>query len=533
MLLRLRRIAITFYPLFQIALAGLGAAGIVLFVVSPWLVKPWEDAVILFDYSANLAKTGVISYYPGGPRAEGATDFLWMALLALARKIGIDSFYLANLISIAAAVGIAIVLQKIARQQPRLYPTLIISGLIFLTPQTLAAVGGFSVFPFGFLIALLTWLLLEQRPAGACVTALLLCLLRPDGIVFAVPLLALFLFTGERRARAVRCLILFFLLPGLAYFLWRWHYFGNLLPLPFWVKSETTRRFGLFVSNDPIKGLRHLEVALLIIAAGCGLALRLGTNLRLLSGLILIPCLFYFQMRLDQNIGGRFFFFAYISMGILLAVNWSRRLIPSEFLLPASLALWVLAVAPFWLSVARITVTESAQRQSAIATALGSIPGPNSMITTEGGVLPYYSHWIAYDAWGLNTARFARHIPVPSDVAEIHPDLVVVHRVDNSPCFFDSSWQLPYETRTWENMEKNLIAGAAAADYDLWLQAFPAGSHKYICWFVKRSSPNRNAVDAILSRNAFLSPVAVVHMGVQADMQRQRTGQIDVDQRQP
>jgi len=526
---RSRRLAIIFYRCFQIALAAFGAAGLALFIISPRLIRPWEDAIILFAYSNNLADTGISSSFPGGPRTEGATDFLWMVILAFGRKVGLDVFYSANIISACSAIGIAILVQKIAHRRPRLYPTLILTGVIFLTPQTLAAAGGFSVFPFGFLITMLTWCLLEQRPAAACLAALVLCLFRPDGIVFALPLLAMFLFSGENYKRALKSLILFFLLPGLIYFLWRWHYFENLLPLPFWVKSETTRRFGLYVPSAPIEGLRHIELALLVIAASCGLALKLGTNLRLICCLLIIPSVFYFQMRLDQNIGARFFFFAYLSIGIVTAVNWERLFIVPEFLLPATLAFWAFAVAPFWVAVAHLIVLESRLPQPTVAGGLAAVPGQNSMITTEAGALPYYSRWIAYDAWGLNTAKFARHIPLPSDVVNIHPDLVIVHRLDGSPCFFDPSWQQPYSLRTWDNMEKNLIAGANSSNYDLWLQDFPTGSHNYICWFLRRDAANRSAIERVLGGNAFVPPLVALRMDIQEERQRQDAIETELD----
>ena len=43
---------------------------------------PYEDAAITYQYSKNLAETGVISYIPGGERAEGVSDFSWMIIIA-------------------------------------------------------------------------------------------------------------------------------------------------------------------------------------------------------------------------------------------------------------------------------------------------------------------------------------------------------------------------------------------------------------------------------------------------------------------
>src|SRR6516225_9798343 len=58
---------------------------------------PHEDAFILFKYARNVAASEGIVYYPGGPHAEGATDFGWMLLLAGAVRVGAD-------VALAAAV---------------------------------------------------------------------------------------------------------------------------------------------------------------------------------------------------------------------------------------------------------------------------------------------------------------------------------------------------------------------------------------------------------------------------------------------
>ena len=52
---------------------------------------PHEDAAITYNYSKNLAETGIISYIPNGEKAEGATDFGWMILISILQKLGINN----------------------------------------------------------------------------------------------------------------------------------------------------------------------------------------------------------------------------------------------------------------------------------------------------------------------------------------------------------------------------------------------------------------------------------------------------------
>src|SRR5579875_938808 len=74
-------------------LSAIAVAGMLLVVTAPLIFVPAEDATILYQYSDHLAMTGRIAYNTGGPRVEGATDFLWMVLLAGFRKLHIPAFW--------------------------------------------------------------------------------------------------------------------------------------------------------------------------------------------------------------------------------------------------------------------------------------------------------------------------------------------------------------------------------------------------------------------------------------------------------
>ena len=70
------------------------------------------------------------------------------------------------------------------------------------------------------------------------VASLLLGLARPEGNLFAAVSSAtlLLLLPRERRVELLKRLVLWYALPGAAYFAWRWAYYGLPLPLPFYVK---------------------------------------------------------------------------------------------------------------------------------------------------------------------------------------------------------------------------------------------------------------------------------------------------------
>ena len=88
----------------------------VFFIYNLWLISNGhfhEDAYILFIYVDNILSGNGISYYPGGPHAEGATDFLWLLLLAGVGLSGLDVGTSAILLN---AVGAGIITTVISHE---------------------------------------------------------------------------------------------------------------------------------------------------------------------------------------------------------------------------------------------------------------------------------------------------------------------------------------------------------------------------------------------------------------------------------
>jgi hypothetical protein len=507
------------------ALAILGAALLLALAISPHFFQAAEDAIILFQYSVNLAHTGVISFVPNGPRVEGATDFLWMAYLAGGKLLGIDCYWLAVLTSAASAVLLAIVLLRLAKQPVRPWDVLALSALVLLTPQVFAAAAGFSVFPFALLTAIMAWQVLEGRFARASFAALLLCLFRPDGVVFAVPLLTAFLFRDGEWKRNLRQVAVWFIAPGCVYFAWRWHYFGHFLPLPFYVKSDTARLWGFLVPQSAIKLLPPLAVAMFLIVWGLRSRAKSRPVLVLLAALVFVPSVFYIALRLDQNIANRFFLYPLVGAAVILAWEWESVRARAGKLLLAGMSAWACVLAFFWVNSADIFLLGNEPHIIAVAQEISALPGPRRMIVTETGAIPYYSRWTAYDPWGLNDPAFAQRLVRPEDVARLHPDLLIIHPDEQGPepCELEAGWTTPYTARTWRHMVENLIAGVGA-DYEQWMvpeysdyyRADPTewngrprpGIWDYQCWFVRKDYPSRGQVETILKRHGAMTPAA-------------------------
>src|ERR1051326_3046250 len=70
--------------------AAVFAVAFALGVAQLYGAHPAEDAFILFKYAENVAHGDGAVYYVGGPRTEGATDFLWLVLLAATVAARVD-----------------------------------------------------------------------------------------------------------------------------------------------------------------------------------------------------------------------------------------------------------------------------------------------------------------------------------------------------------------------------------------------------------------------------------------------------------
>jgi hypothetical protein len=212
-----------------------------------------EDAYILFIYVENFLNGNGITYYPSGEHIEGATDFLWLMLLIFLGKLGLNvgtSVILLNSIGvfiISYLLNIEISNSKIKNKELLflLYPFVFL--WIFQQPL-IAAVGGFSVFLYMALILLaFVSVYKEKYILYTPYIGLVVALFRPDGVIIGIGFALVGLYIAYKTHQTKRYMvgILFGLVVGISYFIWRYNYFGNLLPLPLYVKGHGSLTAGL------------------------------------------------------------------------------------------------------------------------------------------------------------------------------------------------------------------------------------------------------------------------------------------------
>lgn len=186
---------------------------------------PFEDAAILMRYSQHLAEGHGIVWNVGQKPVDGATDFLFMVLLAAVTKMGLSLENGARLLGFSAhLVTVALVYLGIRHfAGSRLLAS--VSAIFLATGSGLAYVEAAFGTPVFAMFACLTWLLafiiIEKGEThltalSFALSALITGLIRPEG-VFLVGFMLLSILYSKGWRTAQKTLIYFvaiFLLLG-------------------------------------------------------------------------------------------------------------------------------------------------------------------------------------------------------------------------------------------------------------------------------------------------------------------------------
>jgi hypothetical protein len=252
-----------------------------------------DDAFISFRYSENLA-AGLGLVFNPGERVEGYTNFLWTVLMAVPAVFGagnhdVGMLVIGKLLSLAFTLGsVALVCWDTAPTSGQRRLALLPLGALFLVttaPTLVWSVGALEGPMVGFLIAFSVkrWLAELDRPVRISWSAVLLALAamtRPEPAVLIGPMLALRIITSRQSLPAAwrehgRYLLAFAVPFGL-FLLWRYSYYGSLVPNTYYAKlhgDETAQQRGIEYLSDAfvqmsLPSILALAVPLALLARG-------------------------------------------------------------------------------------------------------------------------------------------------------------------------------------------------------------------------------------------------------------------------
>jgi hypothetical protein len=225
-----------------------------------------DDAYISFRYAENLAKEHGLVFNPG-ERVEGYTDFLWTIIAAVVIVFKGDPGKASIVINLASFVGIIFLVERLGRRL-RAAPVLVgIATILVAANYTMASFATACIETM--FAAMLVLLALERVEAGHSlaggIAGIAATLTHPDHGIFYAALAAALFFEKSRRKELIVYLIPFFAL-FVPYFIWRWSYYGDLMPNTFYTKSADKVYFE--------QGIKYLLIT--IVGGGFWLSLPLG-----------------------------------------------------------------------------------------------------------------------------------------------------------------------------------------------------------------------------------------------------------------
>ena len=210
-----------------------------------------DDTFITLRYARHVIN-GEGFVFNRGERLEGYTNFLWLIIIVSCGKLGLPLILSARTLSFIFSLGTLVLAGFAAWRLPPRVPrgSWNHSLGIMLPPMLLAASAPFLTWSLsGTEIPLFTFLLLlgfilarvGKNPGAVFVVFGLLGLVRPEGLLFyalaGIMLLVRYPAKREIIVKGAAILLLFYT----PYFIWKWQYFGGMLPNTFYAKTGPMR----------------------------------------------------------------------------------------------------------------------------------------------------------------------------------------------------------------------------------------------------------------------------------------------------
>ncbi|HUP22925.1 MAG TPA: hypothetical protein VNB06_08290 [Thermoanaerobaculia bacterium] len=239
-----------------------------------------DDAFIFGRYAHNLVTYGDLVWNPGGPRVEGFSSWLWLAVYVVGEMLPVESLLIAKYVGLAVGCLLVFSFGRALRLSGVNEPRLLGAVLCLASYPPLAFFSSSGMDHVAW--ALVSWWYLTWLSSAPMITvrhaipAGLGLLVRPEGFLLLVPLIAL-VALGKRRSGRIRVVgaALGVMLPILAT---RFALFHQLLP-----NAAAAKHLGGHL------GLRLLEGSLYLAPSAGWLLLPLGVALAFATPRLEIP----------------------------------------------------------------------------------------------------------------------------------------------------------------------------------------------------------------------------------------------------
>lgn len=469
---------------------------------------PMEDALMLLRYSKHVSEGNGISWNIGENPVEGATDFLFMLLIGGFSKLTHIGVILSGKILLAISHIVSVILLYVATRKLFAWPiwaSLALSLYLSVDVARTYVTMDFGA-PIFALAALAAWYVglkcvvfgaTMRRGIGLGTALLLTGLIRPEGVFMGgFIVLAMFFAVGRSALRAIlpACFLVFVL--GGAYFLWRWHYFGYLLPNPFYLKGG-----GHLYAGSLGSSLSNITMMLGPLIPLYFVELSSAAWRRAVAALI-PPVCFTLIWVLLSNENNHYMRFQYCAVPVaLLSLAYATSSLRQHFrgfhpsvgaqfgIVITMLALSIV----YWDRVVGLPANDAGLYDVAIA--LQAYKDRNYVIAvTEAGTVPYFSDWRAVDLYGLNDPEIV-HNPkglTESYLQQRDPAIFFYHQPAAGNMNDAFAQSLSATTRYIAGHNYELAAAWASSLCDRQV------------WYVKRGLPETAEFISIIRRSPYI-----------------------------
>lgn len=456
-------------------------ASIFYFYFTPSYLHPAEDATILYNYARNLKETGVISYYPGGPAVDGSTDFLFLLLISGALHFLSDAYSAALMISgISTMLMLFFIFRLLDTKTLSLQYLALL--LIVFSQQIWAAVLGYGTFLYAMVICWAILAFWKESLRTLSIVSFIAVLCRPDALITVIPLLLYqVLKKRDKLYRNIVMVIIFFAIPLICYGIFRWWYFGSVLPLSFDINTAGKEKvMGLFL----IQSVHHVKAyALYYIYPGLlGLLIYFikskfkvkSEYYVLLASTVVLPMLAYLTIRENLDFAYRYMIIPYIGIVItmcLLIRNYK------------SIIITVFGI----LLLAKVGYTSVNQGSKSLTHYYNNIYDLSEelsqypdvkLATSEAGIITWKSKLKVMDVWGLNTPSMTNHLVTKEDIHAWNPDLIYIHAAEEDYVYVPKDSLK--NVKGWLTMTHNIMNTLHDDQYLIYLVPFDNRSYKEV-----------------------------------------------------
>ena len=449
-----------------------------------------DDAYISYRYGKTLIAHHVWNWNPSGVHEEAYTSAVYTALSIIPAVLRLSPalFFKGVGLLCIACMGYRLYSQSRSR-----FACLVGVLLLALDPWVwLHSYSGLET-PLYMLLILEIALSVERaasvQPEWVYALALLLPLTRPEGILFSV--VGVWLYLRRRGTLPKHWLSLAAtVLLGLLYFVARWRYFHQLLPNPFYVKVDHDS-LGVVLAHvrDNLSVFRGFLLALILVLC---VARKPVTRVFAVCALALLVLL-VFPHDMPMNYADRYIF--QVSLPVVLLFLIAEDITEMARIAAATVAVFLVALSPAEMVYGVKYFPSMVHAHVDIGKRLAPFAANHTMLAGDVGVIPYYSDWVTYDFTGLATGSIARHGVDAASLAQMRPDLIILYNAKPGPeLLVDHSWVGPEPAAS---TIRQYIRDSGEYEY----AASSRANHFYLVEFVRKDTPQFAQIVATLQQN--------------------------------